>query len=400
MGNCLAGEEKRVRNPDQGTGDPIASTTKTITTLEISGNLNAEIAAVLCDLLPTWKCPSARDIDVTIISGGISNALYRVSLRRVLASPFDAASFSSRTAVNEPVVVLRVYGENTEKFVDRETEVKTMRVLHRHGFGPEVLGVFGNGRVESFLSGKVCLEPGDLGREDVAVTIAETLARFHLISSGKGGAPRTPHGFPVPRPSATKMDTPFRKTRSWLETAKTLESSYDKKQLKIFKELDVAAILEELGKLETKATALRSPMAFTHNDLLSGNIMVRRTSEGIESMTFIDFEYADWAPRGFDLGNHFCEYAGFDCDYSKYPDESHTFVRAYLRVFDGAEPSQRRVKQVVREANLFALAAHLYWAAWSMLQAKWSSIDFDYMAYAKLRVDEYYKRRSDFLVTM
>lgn len=24
-------------------------------------------------------------------------------------------------------------------------------------------------------------------------------------------------------------------------------------------------------------------------------------------MTFIDFEYAEWAPRGFDLGNHFCE---------------------------------------------------------------------------------------------
>lgn len=24
-------------------------------------------------------------------------------------------------------------------------------------------------------------------------------------------------------------------------------------------------------------------------------------------MTFIDFEYADLAPRGFDWGNHFCE---------------------------------------------------------------------------------------------
>ena len=24
-------------------------------------------------------------------------------------------------------------------------------------------------------------------------------------------------------------------------------------------------------------------------------------------VTFIDFEYADWAPRGFDWGNHFCE---------------------------------------------------------------------------------------------
>jgi ethanolamine kinase len=119
-------------------------------------------------------------------------------------------------------------------------------------------------------------------------------------------------------------------------------------------------------------------------------------------MTFIDFEYADWAPRGFDLGNHFCEYAGFDCDYTKYPDQPYGFVSAYLRVYDeyadGTAPSQARVAEVVREANLFALAAHLYWGAWSMLQAAWSSIDFDYMAYAKLRVDEYRRRKDDFLI--
>jgi thiamine kinase-like enzyme len=26
-----------------------------------------------------------------------------------------------------------------------------------------------------------------------------------------------------------------------------------------------------------------------------------------QGMTLIDFEYSDWAPRGFDWGNHFCE---------------------------------------------------------------------------------------------
>lgn len=30
-------------------------------------------------------------------------------------------------------------------------------------------------------------------------------------------------------------------------------------------------------------------------------------TSGEPSMTFIDFEYSDWAPRGFDWGNHFCE---------------------------------------------------------------------------------------------
>jgi ethanolamine kinase len=205
-------------------------------------------------------------------------------------------------------------------------------------------------------------------------------------------------GFPVARPQAGQVNTPFGKTRAWLETAKTLEATYDEKQIEIYRQLNVDAILEEVRELEAKAKALNSPLAFTHNDLLSGNIMVARSPKGaVESMTFIDFEYADWAPRGFDLGNHFCEYAGFDCDYSRYPDESDAFVRAYLRIFDEKEPSTEKVKRVVREANVFGLAAHLYWGAWSLLQARWSSIDFDYMSYAKLRIDEYYKRRADFL---
>jgi len=50
------------------------------------------------------------------------------------------------------------------------------------------------------------------------------------------------------------------------------------------------------------------------------------------SMQFIDFEYGGYAYRGHDWGNHFDEYAGFECDYSRYPDNEHVelFVRAYL----------------------------------------------------------------------
>ena len=36
-------------------------------------------------------------------------------------------------------------------------------------------------------------------------------------------------------------------------------------------------------------------------------------------MTFIDFEYGAYGDRGFDWGNHFNEWAGYDCDYTQYP---------------------------------------------------------------------------------
>lgn len=50
------------------------------------------------------------------------------------------------------------------------------------------------------------------------------------------------------------------------------------------------------------------------------------------SMQFIDFEYGCHSYRGYDWGNHFCEYAGFECAYSRYPNKEHValFIRAYL----------------------------------------------------------------------
>lgn len=34
-------------------------------------------------------------------------------------------------------------------------------------------------------------------------------------------------------------------------------------------------------------------------------------------LQFIDYEYGCYTPRGFDIGNHFNEYAGFECDYTR-----------------------------------------------------------------------------------
>ena len=55
---------------------------------------------------------------------------------------------------------------------------------------------------------------------------------------------------------------------------------------------------------------------------------------------FIDFEYGCYSYRGFDWGNHFNEYAGFECDYGRYPDTATAalFLRHYLAEALGREP--------------------------------------------------------------
>ncbi|PHJ17320.1 phosphotransferase enzyme family protein [Cystoisospora suis] len=92
---------------------------------------------------------------------------------------------------------------------------------------------------------------------------------------------------------------------------------------------DLRSIEELLRRLQTLAMEVDSPIVLCHGDLLCGNII--KTDEG--DICFIDFEYAGFMERGFDIANHFAEHAGIECDYTKCPDEAHqdAFLMEYLR---------------------------------------------------------------------
>ena len=75
---------------------------------------------------------------------------------------------------------------------------------------------------------------------------------------------------------------------------------------------------------------------------------------GADSLQFIDFEYGCVSYRGFDWGNHFNEYAGFECDYGRYPDGqgAASFIRHYLaEAHGGREPVRGLRIMVQREAS-------------------------------------------------
>lgn len=77
--------------------------------------LTAAIVSACHRLLPGW---AGAAVDVRLLAGGISNALYAVS------SPVGTAAF-------------RIYGDNTERFIDRTRELEVMRLVYQHGFGPQ-----------------------------------------------------------------------------------------------------------------------------------------------------------------------------------------------------------------------------------------------------------------------
>ncbi|XP_069980966.1 ethanolamine kinase 1-like, partial [Penaeus vannamei] len=50
-------------------------------------------------------------------------------------------------------VLVRVYGNNTHLFIDRQEEINTMKVVHEAGCGPEIYVAFTNGLCYAFTPG-------------------------------------------------------------------------------------------------------------------------------------------------------------------------------------------------------------------------------------------------------
>lgn len=167
-----------------------------------------------------------------------------------------------------------------------------------------------------------------------------------------------------------------------------------------------------IGELEK----LESPIVFSHNDLLYGNVIY---DEEKGEASFIDYEYGCYAFRGFDIGNHFNEFAGFECEYWRYPTKEFQlkWFEWYLRSNNNGgikmislylciqkddsfllfivKPSEDEKLKLYDEVEGFSLASHFYWGLWALIQAMVSDIDFNYMDYSVLRFDEYKKRKNE-----
>ncbi|RVE56309.1 hypothetical protein OJAV_G00219920 [Oryzias javanicus] len=128
-----------------------------------------------------------------------------------------------------------------------------------------------------------------------------------------------------------------------------------------------------------------------------------RTCTPAGSIKFIDYEYAGYNYQAFDIGNHFNEFAGLnEVDYSYYPERSVQllWLRSYLEAYKelkglGSEVSDREVKTLYVQVNQFALASHFFWGLWALIQAKFSTIDFDFLGYAVLRFNQYFKMKPE-----
>ncbi|CAN7128013.1 unnamed protein product [Brassica rapa subsp. narinosa] len=313
----------------------------------------------LCkDLFSNWRELDDSLFSVERVSGGITNLLLKVSVKE---------------EDKESSITVRLYGPNTDYVINRQRELQAIKYLSAAGFGAKLLGGFGNGMVQSFINART-LAPSDMRQPKIAAEIAKELGKFHKVN--------------IPGPKEPQLWVDILK---FFEKASTLTFEEPDRQ-KLYETISFEELYKEIIELREFTGLLNAPVVFAHNDLLSGNLML---NEEEERLYLIDFEYGSYNYRGFDIGNHFNEYAGYDCDYTFYPtkEEQYHFIKHYLQPDKPDEVSVGEVESVFIETDAYKLASHLYWAVWAIIQARMSPIDFDYLGYFFLRYNEYKKQK-------
>ncbi|XP_010006615.1 PREDICTED: ethanolamine kinase 2 [Chaetura pelagica] len=321
--------------------------------------------SLLATLAPN---PTPAKLSIQLFTDGITNKLMACYTDEDMA---DA-------------VLVRIYGRKTELFVDRETELRNFQVLHAHGCAPDLYCAFQNGLCYQFLPG-IALGPQHVRDPHIFRLVAQEMARVHAIHANGS----------LPKPIL------WQKLHKYLTLVKT-DLSPKVSNPSLQQDVPSLEVLEqELAWMKETLSQLGSPIVLCHNDLLCKNIIYDRTREQVR---FIDYEYTGYNYQAFDIGNHFNEFAGVkEVDYQLFPSKEiqlqwlHFYLLAYKQLTQG-DPgslgvSEEELESLYVQVNKFTLASHFFWACWGLIQDKYSTIDFNFLRYAKLRFKQYFKMK-------
>lgn len=343
-------------------------------------NMQAAVEDILKQIKPEWQF--GAKLRKEVFDSGITNQL--------------VGYFQEEDTTWKDMVLFRIYGEKTELFINRHSELVNFRFLHARGLAPPLMGTFENGYCYGFTPGRV-VGPDDLANPDVSMQIAKMIARLHSLK------PDAAYLNEIGANDQQQHNGIFAKLQTFLDL---LPSSFDDAEKQGRFEREVPAketIVAEVERMENITSSYRPDDAYCHNDLLGRNIILNETNQ---SVLFIDYEYASMGFAMYDIGNHFDEFAGVDVvDYSRYPSKEfqlvwlRTYLNEYKRLTSSADTTVTEAEVEARyvEVSHFSLVAHLLWGTWALFQARHSAIDFDFLGYAILRLNEFEKNKSVFL---
>ncbi|MEM4649400.1 MAG: phosphotransferase [Candidatus Bathyarchaeia archaeon] len=274
-------------------------------------------------LRPEWM---KREIQISQLKGGITNELYLVE---------DLGK----------CYVVRIPGEKTDLFLDRDTEVKNLHVLEATGVTPKV--------VDYKVDSKIVIFEFIPGRAATMEDFKDPKVRERTIASVKRihtSNVKLYNNFNV-----------FNEIDRYFNLSK-MHGDYILKDYPIKKLLNLTRILrKEIDKEQTKLVAC-------HNDLLPGNIILSG-----EKVYIIDWEYGGMNDPYFDVADFIVEISDVITS-----DEEEHIKQLYFGKKD--ESAERRV-------DFYKFLCDFVWSLWAVNQYHVSKLNFNFEEYARTRFE-------------
>jgi thiamine kinase-like enzyme len=357
-------------------------------------------------------------------------------------------------------VIIRIFGRGSFLF-SRHQERSIFLVASRRGIGPQCLVEFTNGRVEQFLPGSAVTAASmrqpqiaaaiakALSNFHTTMFTALPLIRQEAGDQMQGSSPRS---------NDTGLeDALWDRLRGWLAAA-AVEAPEEVEELGLggaegeIDALEAAAESEwgpawlalthndlQYGNVLISSDGLEREETSLQREENNASPAITATKvSSTTTATLIDYEYCTVGDIAFDIANHFCEYAA---DYHKSekedmlnwdrlptPTETTFFCRKYvkalfqnhpssllamkLRASCGISPTKQQPSKenglslnlvdtiaevLVERVQAFMPLSHLTWGVWGLLQSRLSEVEFDYLHYARKRLQQYHETKNNLL---
>lgn len=281
--------------------------------------------------------------------------------------------------------LIRVYGKNSELFLNRSKEIENILLLNQHGLAADIFCTFFNGYCYKYVVGRVLTAP-ELSDHVLSTYCAKLLAKLHTL--------------PIQSNAGSELFPTIYRYLELIPKKFGDVEQQDRLQNSIPGLDDLRIEVEYFQKLIQ--THSYRDVVFCHNDISCENLVFNQEEDVLHA---IDFEFIFPNYAGFDIGNLFDEFAGVsDVDYSLYPTAEFQkwWIKIYLTEYNRLKGNiitvtDPQIHQFFVEVNHFALISHLFWGIWAIMQAHHSDIKFDFLGYAITRLSEYFKKKDDVL---
>ncbi len=286
--------------------------------------------ALFHEIYPAWK---GLPLEISELSGGITNKLYRVKSEKG-----DLA--------------VRIWGDKTELFIDRDFEAHALEEMARIGVSSELVSYMPENGVTivGFIDGGIVLTNDHFLDESLYPRILGAVRKIH--DSGV---------------RLKKVFHPLAEVKKMADILSGLDAAYP--------EFDIVGTITCLERIAEVIDIPETAYTACHNDLLADNFILIRDAfrdRYAEPLYIIDWEYAGMAPRYYDIADMFQEIL--------VPREAEEkIVREYCQ--------NREYDRNLRYIDLFKPFPDIFWFLWSLIQLNISTIEFDFYEYGRKKYE-------------